>query len=108
MIIDARLMSELSKSFINHFKSTAEPSKVNIKLSCVMRILLFCVCKNTDADQLRGNGKADHAFVFTSKIVQCLYFLNLKLHTLDNSLILIIIVSNKYVLKKNKAHPQIK
>ena len=67
MIIDARLMSELSKSIINHFKSTAESSKVNIKLSCVMRILMFCVCKKTEADQLRGNGEADHRLCFHYK-----------------------------------------
>ena len=38
----------------------------------------FCICENKDADQLRGNREADHAFVFATRIVQSLYFLNLK------------------------------
>ena len=33
-------------------------------MSLVMRKLAFCICKNKDPDQLRGNSEAD----------QCLYF----------------------------------
>ena len=41
---------------------------------------LFCICKNKDADQLRGNREADQrlCFEFATLIVQSLYFLNLK------------------------------
>ena len=38
----------------------------------------ICICENKGADQLRGNRKADHAFVFDTQIVQTLYFLNSK------------------------------
>ena len=38
----------------------------------------ICICENKDADQLRGNREADHAFVFATLIVQFLYFLNPK------------------------------
>ena len=40
-------------------------------LSLVMRKPAFCICENKDADQLR-------AFVFATRIVQPLYFLNPK------------------------------
>ena len=43
-----------------------------------MRKPTFCICKNKDADQLRSNRGADHAFVFATRIVQSLYFLNPK------------------------------
>ena len=46
----------------------------------------FCICENKDADQLRGNPEADHAFIFTSWTVQSLYFLNLKFQTSRHSL----------------------
>ena len=46
------------------FKSTAEPTNVNLKLSRVMRKLMFCVCENKDADQLRGNREADQRLRF--------------------------------------------
>ena len=36
----------------------------------------FCICKNKGANQLHGNRKADHAFVFATWIVQGLLFLN--------------------------------
>ena len=39
-----------------------------------MRKLDFCICKNKDADQLRGNAKLISAFVFATRIVH----LNLK------------------------------
>ena len=42
-----------------------------------MRKPTFCICENKDADQLRGNREADHAFVFAT-LVQSLYFLNPK------------------------------
>ena len=38
----------------------------------------FCICENKDADQLRGNRKADQGFVFATRILQSLYFLNPK------------------------------
>ena len=36
------------------------------QMSRVMRKPTFCICENEDADQLRGNHKADHAFVFAT------------------------------------------
>ena len=39
----------------------------------------FCICENKDADQLPGNLKLISAFVFATRIVQSLYFLNTKL-----------------------------
>ena len=39
----------------------------------------FCLCENKGADQLRGNPEADHAFVFATRIVQFLFYLNPKL-----------------------------
>ena len=41
-----------------------------------MRKPAFCICENKDADQLRG--KLINAFVFATRIVQSLYFLNPK------------------------------
>ena len=38
----------------------------------------ICIGENKDADQLRGNREADHAFVFTTRIVQFLFYLNPK------------------------------
>ena len=48
----------------------------HLYLSCVMRKPAFCICENKDADQLRGN--LISVFVFTTKLVQCPFFLNLK------------------------------
>ena len=39
----------------------------------------FLDMRNKDADQLRGNPEADHAFVSATRIVQSLNFLNTKL-----------------------------
>ena len=36
------------------------------------------ICENKDADQLRATAKLISAFVFATRIVQSLYFLNLK------------------------------
>ena len=36
----------------------------------------ICIGANKDADQLRGNREADHAFVFASRIVHFLFYLN--------------------------------
>ena len=47
-------------------------------MSLFMRKTDFCICENKDADQLRGNAKLISAFVFATKIVQRLYFLNTK------------------------------
>ena len=42
-----------------------------------MRKPAFCICENKGADQLRGyRGKLISAFVFATRIVQSLYFLN--------------------------------
>ena len=38
----------------------------------------ICICENKGADQLRGNREADHAFVFTTRIVQFLFYLTPK------------------------------
>ena len=38
----------------------------------------ICIGENKDADQLRGNCEADHAFVFATRIVQFLFYLNPK------------------------------
>ena len=44
-----------------------------------MRKPAFCICKNKDADQLRGNHAADQRLCFfATRIVQHLYFLNPK------------------------------
>ena len=44
-------------------------------MSLVTRKPAFCICENKDADQLRGNRKADQRLCFRY-IVQSLYFLN--------------------------------
>ena len=41
-----------------------ESINVNIQLSRVMRKPAFCICENKDADQLRGNRKADQRLCF--------------------------------------------
>ena len=44
-----------------------------------MRKHTFCICKNKDADQLRGNREADQLLCFLLQgIVKFFYFLNLK------------------------------
>ena len=53
-------------------------------MSRVMRKPDFCICENKDADQLRGNREADHAFVFTTLTLQSLYFLA-RLHEVQKS-----------------------
>ena len=40
----------------------------------------ICICENKGADQLRGNAELISAFVFATRIVQYLYFLNTKFH----------------------------
>ena len=58
-------------------------------LKCVtvlMKILLshhmgkptICIGENKGADQLRGKREADHAFIFATRIVQFLFYLNPK------------------------------
>ena len=44
-------------------------------LSRLMGKPTICICENKDADQLRGNREADHAFVFAKWIVQFLLYL---------------------------------
>ena len=45
-----------------------------------MRKQAFCICKNKDADKLRGNREADQrlCFRFTDSIKKNLFFLNMK------------------------------
>ena len=48
-------------------------------MSLIMRKPAFHICENKDADQLRGNtAKLISAFVFATRIVQPLYFINMK------------------------------
>ena len=49
-------------------------------LSRVMIKPGFCICENKDADQLRGTAKLISAFIFNTRIVQSIYFLNPKFH----------------------------
>ena len=46
----------------------------------------ICLGEKRGADQLRSNCKADHAFVFATRIVQFLFYLNPKFQ--DSSMIL--------------------
>ena len=46
-------------------------------MSRIVRKQTFCICENKDADQLRGNRKANQRLCFRY-IVQSLYFLNMK------------------------------
>ena len=51
-------------------------------MSCIMRKQDFCLCENKGADQLcstctsKGQGQLISAFVFATRIVQFLFFLN--------------------------------
>ena len=47
-------------------------------LSRLMGKPTICIGENKDADQLRSNHEADHAFVFATWIVHFLFFLNPK------------------------------
>ena len=44
-----------------------------------MRKMDFCIYENKDEDQLRVTAKLISAFVFATRIIQALYFLNTKL-----------------------------
>ena len=68
-------------------KMFALKSLGSYQMSRVVRKPVFSICENKDADQLRGNREADQrlvtaklisAFVFATRIVQSLYFLNPK------------------------------
>ena len=48
------------------------------QMSHLVRKPTICICENKDADQLRGNREADHAFAFATRIVHFLFFLNPK------------------------------
>ena len=50
----------------------------NNHLSRVVRKLVFCICENKDADQLRGYREADQRLCFRYLIVQPLYFIYTK------------------------------
>ena len=54
-------------------------AEMSSEMSRVMRKPAFCICKNKDADQLRGDPEADQRLCFRSRIVQSPYFLNAKL-----------------------------
>ena len=47
-------------------------------MSSVGRKPAFCICKNKDADQLRGNREADQRLCFGYMDSTTLYFLNTK------------------------------
>ena len=49
-----------------------------IHLSCLMRKPTICICQNKGADQFAVTAKLISAFVFATRIVQFLYFLNPK------------------------------
>ena len=49
-----------------------------LHVSCLMRKPTICICENKGADQLRGYAKLISVFVFATRIVQFLYFLNPK------------------------------
>ena len=54
----------------------------------LVRKLAFCICKNKNADQLRGNtAKLISAFVFATWIRQSLYFLNPKVQASSRAVI---------------------
>ena len=61
---------------------------LHILLSQVMGKLTFGICKNKGADQLHGTVKLITTFVFITGIVQCHYFLNLKLSAFSQLLFL--------------------
>ena len=54
------------------------------EMSRVVRKPAFCICESKDADQLRSNREADQPFVFATRIVQSLYFLNTKFQASSN------------------------
>ena len=67
-VIENELNSE------DNFKKHAQSyyTVVQLKMSLVMRKPAFCICENKDADQLIS------AFVFATRIVQSLFYLNPK------------------------------
>ena len=48
----------------------------------------ICIGENKGADQLRSNCEADHAFVFATRIVQFLFYLNPKVEASSSFLCL--------------------
>ena len=56
------------------------PRFLNIHMSRLMGKPTICIGENKDADQLRGNREADQlgAFVFATRVVQFLFYLNPK------------------------------
>ena len=57
-------------------------SIIELNMSSIMRKPAFCICENKDADQLHGNRENQEAAqpsVFTTQILQSLFFLNTKL-----------------------------
>ena len=68
---------ELSTTGNKNTLSSFNPFHVQDEMSRVVRKPAFSICVNKDADQLRGNRKADQ-LVFARQIVQSLFYLNPK------------------------------
>ena len=69
----------MNTMIISEYNSIFKPIVlVNIHLSRHMGKPTICIGENKDADQLRRNCEADHTFVFATRIVQFLFFLNPK------------------------------
>ena len=63
-------------SFLWHLSLGEYSAKVN--MSRIMRKPEFCLCENKSADQLQVTAKLICTFVFATRIVQFVFFLNLK------------------------------
>ena len=72
---------------------------IELQLSRLMGKPTICIGENKDADQLRGNREADHAFVFATRIVQFLFYLNPKLQASNSFLCLYRLVCVRPVQK---------
>ena len=63
---------------VHYFELTLAHFEYISNMSLVMRKLAFCICENKEADQLRGNHELISAFVFPTRTVQFLCYLNLR------------------------------
>ena len=52
-----------------------EVKKFAVRFSHIIRKPTLCICENNDTDQVHGYHEADHAFVFTTRILQPQYLL---------------------------------
>ena len=76
-----RLQSETSRignELQQEHQNRDQRQKELIEVISKVRKPAFCICKNKDADQPCSKCSADHAFVFATRIVQSLFFLNPK------------------------------